>query len=753
MRSLKITVTLLTFLLITNGLQAQYFFERYDSIPVREGSNAFEYPWMGGLNCPQFNEIDLNHDGIMDLVVFNRGSFDAGGDNNSHKLLPFINEGTANQVSYTYAPEYEKYFPELHHWLIIRDFNCDGVNDLLSSYASAGAIQLYLGSWANGHLNFTDAGYLKYNGFSGPENIFVSAIDIPGIDDMNGDGDLDVLTFNALGGVINYYENQSMELTGTCADTMDFEQNKSCWGGIFETGLSPQVILDSCNNWKRDPGIGTARHPGSTVTIFDEDGDGDNEVILGDISFKVLNRLHNNGTSDSAHIDDQDINYPSYDVPYNAAIFPACFYLDVNNDGKKDLLASSNSPKKSVNYNCSWYYENVGTGDTAVFSYVTDTFIVDECIDLGEGAFPTFFDYNGDSLLDLVVGNYGYFVTTGFYKSGLALFENVGTASQPEFNLVDRDYMGISNLLVDNISIHNVAPTFADMDNDGDMDMLIGDESGQLHYYTNTAGAGNTANFTLTGAKYFNIDVGAYSTPFLYDVNDDGLIDILVGENKGNVNYFQNRGTKTNPDFDSSPTNNVFGGISVAVQGFITGYSTPIITTLDTTGTKYLLIGNEIGHIEGYYLDQSKLTSGTFTQAFSKYCNINEGERLALTVADLTGNGKLEMVTGNYRGGLTYYKQIDSIFSGIADHSNVAPFDMKVYPNPNTGSFMVELGNALHGTTGQLHVYDLSGRLMYKQNLQQNAQKVAIETELPKGMYLLKVSAGSEFVTQKLVVH
>ena len=65
------------------------------------------------------------------------------------------------------------------------------------------------------------------------------------------------------------------------------------------------------------------------------------------------------------------------------------------------------------------------------------SFLQDEMIDLGKGSYPAFFDYNGDGLDDLVVGNYGYHVNNNNPISSLALFENIGTSSFPEYDLID----------------------------------------------------------------------------------------------------------------------------------------------------------------------------------------------------------------------------------------------------------------------------------------------------------------------------
>ena len=42
---------------------------------------------------PQFEEIDLNLDGILDLIVH---------DKSGNRIIPYINKGTANTIDFEY---------------------------------------------------------------------------------------------------------------------------------------------------------------------------------------------------------------------------------------------------------------------------------------------------------------------------------------------------------------------------------------------------------------------------------------------------------------------------------------------------------------------------------------------------------------------------------------------------------------------------------------------------------------------------
>lgn len=747
---MKSLLPFFSLLLFCGSLQAQYYFHTDNSIPVFSGAKQLKYPWAGGLNNPQFGSLDLNGDGIDDLVVFNRGYYDGG-----HRALTFINGGTPNQVDYSYEPWYANTLPPLNHWMLTDDYNCDGTPDFIT-WEQPAVMALYTGTRAsNGHLSFTRQGYLSYTTETGnATNIFVSAVDIPAVIDVNNDGDFDVLTFSPVGFRLEYFENLSVETNNGCGDTLGFAIKSYCWSEFNENGLIRAVeLFQPCGPPKDDDVVaGGNRHVGSTVMAFDENGDGLKEILLGDVSFDNFVKVSNGGTLDSAVGISQDTLFPSYNRSVQLPIFPAGFYTDVNNDGRKDLLVGPNSPKKGFNYNCSWYYKDVSTNANVQFEFQTDTFLVNEMIDLGEGSYPAFVDVNGDDLLDMVVGNNGYYLNTTSLIPGLALFINVGTTYAPAFKLVNRDYLGLSTFLTGAARLQTVVPAFGDMNGDGALDMIIGDHVGYLHYFRNIAPAGDSMRLVLQESQFKGIDVGNFAKPEIFDVNGDGLNDLIVGRATGNLHYFENTGTSNNPNFSQVPTNSNFGEVNVK-PNLLYGESTPRVAYLTHTNQPFLVVGNIIGNVAVFELDVTKRYSGVFTEVNRFFSGIDVGEYAHLAIADIDNDGKWEMAVGSARGGINIFKETNSV--GIVGPAQpIGTLSARAVPNPSEGNWQLELQGLANTGAVTITVYNMLGQALYSTQAQPtgNLQTVVpLSLEVSNGIYICRVQQGENSTVLRLL--
>ena len=695
---------------------------RDTSLTVSENGIAFSSAFSGGINSGQFSEIDLNLDGTMDLVVF---------DKSGNKISPFIN----HNGNYIYAPKYRSNFPKVHDWMLLEDYNCDGKNDIYTY--SSGGMAIYENT-SSASLSFSLVTSLVLSDYgSNNTNIYISPIDIPSIADIDFDGDLDILTFKITGGVIEYHKNMAIELTGSC-DTVAFEYSESCWG-LFYEGLNsyilncpnctcPQIINPSTTKSKQ-------KHAGSTLLAIDIDDDNDMDLVLGDLNYNNLNLLINGGDNQNALMISVDSAFPQNNnntIAANMNIFPASYYLDVTNDGIKDLIVTTNSQNNSENFESCWLYENGGQSNNPDFNFVQTNFLQSDMIDLGKSSFPIFYDYNNDSLLDLVVGNYGYHIANNNPISSLALFKNTGTQNIPKYELTDRDWQGISSVNLNttlNIPALNISPTFGDLNSDGHKEMLLGDADGKLHYFNNNGG-----NFTIAIPNYFSIDVGNFSQPQLVDVNRDGLLDIIIGEQDGSINYCPNSGTTINAEFDTIITN--WGGIDVDTNYISTGYSSPKL--IDSSGVYQLFVGSFSGTIYQFTNIDGNL-NGQFQPTYSTLASLWDGGKCSFDFADINNDNHPEMILGNLSGGIAYFSSDTLLNDTTTIQTNTINelLKFRIYPNPATNKLTVESSE-----TGTIKIKNLLGRTIY--NSRKNNYLCEINTShFENGIYILQLNSIS----------
>ena len=107
-------------------------------------------------------------------------------------------------------------------------------------------------------------------------------------------------------------------------------------------------------------------------------------------------------------------------------------------------------------------------------------------------------------------------------------------------------YAAVDTALITITRGSNTVPTLGDLDGDGDLDLIVGESSGWLNYYRNDGGPSRPA-FALVSDEFEGIHLGRRSAPLLADLDQDGDLDLLVGSESNGLALFRNGGTRTAP--------------------------------------------------------------------------------------------------------------------------------------------------------------------------------------------------------------
>ncbi len=732
---------LLLFIISSLTANAQIGFQLNNNIPV-SGADPLDLAWAGGLNFSVFSEINLNGDARPDLFAFDRSN---------NRTLTFINNGGTGIHCWEYAPQYEKHFPRMRGWAFLYDYNCDGKQDLFTVNSYNNGIAQYRNDTQGGNLLFTFVDSSIQFDFGGPvlSNILASGNLVPNFDDIDGDGDMDILglQFQCAGGFA-YYKNMSMEEYGVCDSLNDYILVTNVWGAFtLRSGLYQNVAVGSWNvSCFQTPGGGGSYEIAerddtyANIRTIDLDGDGDKDALIGDSQTKNSLMVTNGGNNINAlMVPPQDTLFPSYNTPVSILTFAMHSFADADNDGITDLLVTQSEYENNRGV---LFYKNTGTNAIPVYNYQMNDFLQNEMIDVGESATPVLFDFDSDGLLDIVIGNKLKTTGPGSSTTTLSLYRNIGTLTAPSFQFVTDDFAGIQSQLLTG----QIYPAFGDLDGDNDMDMLVGLDNGKFVYFENIAGPGVTVVFGPPVFNYMSIDVGLASTPQLIDLERDGLLDIISGGKNGLVKYYRNLGSSSIPFFAVNATIDTLGGIVVQAPLTPDGYSVPFL--FEQNGDYRLFVSSMNGDIYLYgNIDGN--TGGIYTLLDTVYSKVG-GSRISYNISvsggDLNNDTLTDMLVGLYGGGMQIFYQDNSINS-VSDVQNTE--DLRVYPNPASEFIVVK---STHSELNMVcELFDLNGQLLKSSVLKGNYSVVDVRN-FSSGVYLLKVSSGKSILNKKIVL-
>ncbi|HET9486444.1 MAG TPA: T9SS type A sorting domain-containing protein, partial [Chryseosolibacter sp.] len=649
---------------LTSKAQFTYFLDQ--SVPVyQHNGDQLSLAWAGGLNAAQVNMMDLNADGVEDLVVFDRMA---------NKVITFI---TADN-EYAAAPEYEDLFPKLSNWLLLRDYNCDGKKDVFTGDVLG--IKVYKNISIDGENlewepRLFDTGFtgpkstvLLTQGFESKVNLQLQYDDLPSISDVDGDGDIDILNVQYAGYTVEFHQNLSVENNLPC-DSLDFKRITRNWGNFRDCECGEFAFHgESC---PPSSGGRTQHSGGKSLLALDLNGDRETDLLFSEAECTQLYAFTNEGTMADPLINSASA-FPQSN-PLNFAIFPAAFYEDVDFDGKKDLIATPNIfTREYLNSDLSrstWLYKNSGTNASPQFTFVEKDFLQKKMIDIGDNAVPAFLDVDADGDLDLFISAN----SSNMYASTVSLYENTGSSSSPAFSLLNDDFLGFSSS-----RFYNVKIQFADIDADQTIDFVFtathfDNNLTNLYYLANKSSAGLDVN----GGSLRAIDFSLNRTENVYiaDVDQDGLSDILAGRSEGSLEYWKNAGIQSAPIFVLEEENYLGFGPSSLRQNI-----TCAAADLDADGKVDLILGDQTGKLSVISDFRSSSSAEAeqnliFNPALGMYVSKNLGGRVWPAVANLYNANKPAIAVGNILGGIHLLRHNEG--KSLPDEPQV-----NVYPNP-----------------------------------------------------------------------
>jgi hypothetical protein len=740
----------------------------YDHCSISKGADTMLNPWTGGLNSNTISIADLNGDGTKDFVSYDRLN---------NRINTFINDNTSGTgtARYIYSPQYAANFPTIRSFMLLRDYNNDNIPDLFDRGMTG--LQIHRGFYQGAQLKFTFYKEVWYPGNFGPVNVYTQPNDVPGIQDADNDGDLDVLTWDIFGTSLIMHKNLRVE-NSLPTDSFVVNASSGCYGKVTQGFYRSFSLNASCKGFTPNsfqyPGMYDAepteyrdatntntprrqtRHTGNSIELVDLDGDSDVDYLGGSVSYSDVQQLTWQGTQFIAQDSlwdagtGNDILCPMWPIPHA---------IDLDQDGKRDLVFSQHLEQTTTQHspnNELLFYKNVGTTSGPSYTLNTRQYLFEDMVDVGLNSYPTFFDYDKDGYKDLFVGGEGagdWSNNSGKLSSTITYYKNISSQGVRKFQLVTNDFLNLKAK-----QLNGAYPHFGDVTGDGISDLIIGTNTGKIIAYQNSATSQYAqSTFAWLSDSFQNINLGEYAAPCVFDIDYDGIKDLIIGDIYGALHFY--KGSYNGGTLDFAFVTDTLGGVKAGGNYYAYGYAAPYVGRIDNVNRKQLIVGTGDGTIERYDSLRSPVL-GTYLKLDSVYSYIKTPIRAVAAAADIDRDGRYELVVGNHMGGLQYYKQLylpvatgqDSVDEDTL--TSLRPMLPQVYCNvyPNPSSNGTLYINTSITTNFDIAFYNTLGQKVFEQTDNTGSNVSISLPQQCKGILHYKITSKQGVASGQIIV-
>ena len=232
---------------------------------------------------------------------------------------------------------------------------------------------------------------------------------------------------------------------------------------------------------------------------------------------------------------------------------------------------------------------------------------------------------------------------------------------------------------LDNNSVPSIS--LGDLDADGDLDLIMGNTDGTFNYVKNNGNSHTIYKKNTTGNPFKGIDAGGISAPALVDFDNDGDLDLIVGDKWGTFKYYKNTGTSTAPSFSTNTTTHALSTIDIGST------AAPYFADIDGDGDQDLIAGNDAGQLYQIYNTGTNASPTFGTPVLMKETSsctttnpttstIDVGHSAKPSLADIDQDGDLDLIVGNSYGEFNIFEnnQQDTLdLTSICDSDNPLP--------------------------------------------------------------------------------